>query len=514
MDPVIAHLTTIVGARGVLGPADLGARADGIFSSETMQGRALVRPANTAEVSAVMRWCHEQGLVVIPHGGLTGLTHATKSGPSDIIISTERMRAIEAIDPMQRTATVQAGVTLQALQEAVEAQGMIYPLDLGARGTATLGGTVATNAGGNRVLRYGMTRDMVLGLEAVLADGTVISSLYPLIKNNTGYDLKHLFIGSEGTLGVITRLVLRLREKPLASHTAMVAVETFDQVAGLLRHMDRALGGALSSFEVMWRSYYTLVTTPPAKGRAPLPNGHSFYVLLESQGSAPERDAENFQEALGAAMEQGLLVDAMIAQSESETRALWAIRDDVVQLRRDGDPVGFDISLPVSRMDDYVREVERRLEALPIKSLLYVFGHLGDGNLHVVVAVPGGFTPDLKHEIETAVYAPLQARGGSVSAEHGIGLDKKPWLPVSRTEPELAVMRHQARARSARAAQSRQDFGPARRLRSDCSRLKRSTVARKSGVIAREGARSSKRYQCKGNSSSVRNTGSPRFRGG
>lgn len=446
MDPVVEHLATIVGPSGVLGPADLSSRAAGVFNPASMQGRALVRPANTAEVSAVMRWCHDQGLAVVPHGGLTGLTNATLSGPDDIIISTERMRAIESIDPVQRAAIVQAGVTLQTLQEAVEAQGMIYPLDLGARGTATLGGTVATNAGGNRVLRYGMTRDMVLGLEAVLADGTVISSLYPLIKNNTGYDLKHLFIGSEGTLGVITRLVLRLREKPLASHTAIVAVESFDQVAGLLRHMDRALGGALSSFEVMWRSYYELVTSPPAKSRPPLPQGHAFYVLLESQGSAPERDAESFQEALGEAMEQGLLVDAVIAQSETETRAFWAARDDVEQLGRDGAPVGFDVSLGISQMDGYVQEVERRLDALAAKCLLYVFGHLGDGNLHVVVAVPAGLTPDLKHDIETAVYAPLPARGGSVSAEHGIGLDKKPWLPVSRTEQELALMRAIKRA--------------------------------------------------------------------
>ena len=441
MDPMLDKLVSIVGPAGVLGPDELKTRSAGVFLRDSLKGRALVRPANTEEVSAVMRLCHEHDLVVVPHGGLTGLTRATQSGPSDIILSTERMRTIEAIDPMQRTATVQAGVTLQTLQEAVEAHGLIYPLDLGARGTATLGGTVATNAGGNRVLRYGMTRDMVLGLEAVLADGTIVSSLYPLIKNNTGYDIKHLFIGSEGTLGIITRLVLRLREKPLASHTAMVALEKFDDVAGLLRHMDRALGGALSSFEVMWRPYYELVTTPPAKGRPPLAQSYPFYVLLETQGSDGERDRLRFEGALEAAMEQGLVVDAVIAQSDADTLAFWAVRDDVEQLGRHGRALGFDVSLPIAQMDGYVREVEKALAETVPEYRLYIFGHLGDGNLHVVVTVPAEVVRDVKKKVESAVYSPLQARVGSISAEHGIGIDKKPWLPMSRTKQELAVMR-------------------------------------------------------------------------
>ncbi|MFL9500234.1 FAD-binding oxidoreductase [Rhodopseudomonas palustris] len=368
------------------------------------------------------------------------------TGPADIILSTERMRTIEAVDPIQRTAIVQSGVVLQALHEAVEAQDLFFPLDLGARGTCTLGGMASTNAGGNRVLRYGMMRDMILGMEVVLADGTVVSSMAPFIKNNTGYDLKHLFIGAEGTLGVITRLVLRLREKPLASQTALVALENFDAVAALLRHMDRSLGGALSSFEVMWRSYYELVTPPPAKGRAPLTGNHAFYVLLETQGNARERDAANFEEALGIAMEEELVADAVIARSDAETRRLWAIRDDVEQLGRNGYPVGFDISLPISQMQDYLSEVDSRLAGLNVATWPYVFGHLGDGNLHVVVAVPREAAGLAKSQVEKAVYEPLQIRGGSISAEHGIGLDKRAWLPVSRSPAELAVMRAIKRA--------------------------------------------------------------------
>jgi FAD/FMN-containing dehydrogenase len=194
----------------------------------------------------------------VTHGGLTGLVHGADAGPAEVILSLERMRNIEDIDPVQRTATVQAGVALQALQEAVEQHGLAFPLDLGARGTATLGGNAATNAGGNRVIRYGMTRDMVLGLEAVLADGTVASSLNRLIKNNAGYDLKQMFIGSEGTLGVITRLVLRLREKPTTANMAFVGLESFDKVARFLKHMDRALGGTLSAGRVVKMGTVTL----------------------------------------------------------------------------------------------------------------------------------------------------------------------------------------------------------------------------------------------------------------
>ena len=208
---VVQSLRAIVGNDGVLDAKETATRAAGVMRFDTLVAQALVRPKTTEQVSAVVRWCNDNGLRVVTHGGLTGLVHGADAGPGDVILSLERMRAIESIDPQQRTATVQAGVVLQTLQEAVDAQQLAFPLDLGARGTATLGGNAATNAGGNRVIRYGMMRDMVLGLEAVLADGSIVSSMSPLMKNNTGYDLKQLFIGSEGTLGVITRLVLRLR---------------------------------------------------------------------------------------------------------------------------------------------------------------------------------------------------------------------------------------------------------------------------------------------------------------
>jgi FAD/FMN-containing dehydrogenase len=351
------------------------------------------------------------------------------------------MRAIEAIDPVQRIAVVQAGVTLQALQEAVEQHDLSFPLDLGARGSATLGGNAATNAGGNRVIRYGMMRVMILGLEVVLADGTVMSSMNHLIKNNAGYDLKQIFVGSEGTLGIITRLVLRLREKPRSQDVAIVAVPDFAALTKLLKHIDGALGGALSAFEVMWQSFYRLVTSPPARGKAPLGQEHPYYVLIESLGADVKLDSERFVAALESALEQKLIADAAVAQSEADRRAFWALRDDVVQVMVGGQPVVFDISLPLAAMEGYVEILSGDLKAGIGEHRLWIFGHLGDGNLHVIVQVQPQDYLALRPKIEALVYRSLGGLGGSISAEHGIGLEKKPYLAVCRSESEIALMR-------------------------------------------------------------------------
>ena len=425
----------------MLDAAEVATRSAGVWRPDRLRAAALVRPASTADVASVLRWCHDHRVGVVTQGGLTGLVHGADAGPDEVILSLERMRAIEDIDPLQRTATVQAGVVLQALQDAVEPHGLAFPLDLGARGTATLGGNAATNAGGNRVIRYGMMRDMVLGLEAVLADGTVVSSLNPLIKNNAGYDLKHLFIGSEGTLGVITRLVLRLREKPLSTNMAVAGLGSFDAVAGFLKHMDRALGGSLSAFEVMWQSFYRLVTTPPATGRPPVAQDHPYYVLIESQGADRVLDTSRFGAAMEAAFEAGLVADAAISQSDSDCAAFWSLRDDVEQVLHGGLPVLFDVSLPTAAMAGFADTLREALPRAIGAHKLWIFGHLGDGNLHVIVQVPPEDYVAARPKIESLVYAPLAACRGSVSAEHGIGLEKKPWLRLSRSEEEIALMR-------------------------------------------------------------------------
>ena len=437
----IEALRSIVGGNGVLDAAQVATRTAGAWRPDNLRAAALVRPASTDEVSRVMRWAHENNIAIVTQGGLTGLVHGADAGPAEVILSLERMRNIEKIDPLQRTATVQAGVALQVLQEAVEKHDLAFPLDLGARGTATLGGNAATNAGGNRVIRYGMTRDMVLGLEAVLADGTVISSLNHLIKNNAGYDLKHLFIGSEGTLGVVTRLVLRLREKPTTSNMAFVGLGSFANVAGFLKHMDRSLGGTLSAFEVMWQDFYKLVTTAPARGRPPIAQDYPYYVLVESQGADRDLDTRRFEAAMEAAIESGLILDAAISQSDSDCHAFWALRDDVEQVMPGGVPVIFDVSLPIAEMESFTTKLKANLPAAIGEHKLWIFGHLGDGNLHIIVQVRPEDYASARPRIEALVYSPLATFKGSVSAEHGIGLEKKPYLQVSRSENEIALMR-------------------------------------------------------------------------
>lgn len=428
-----------LGESAILSGAEVTGRSAGIWGPpRNLEARLLVRPVSTSEVSVLLARCHAAGQTVVTHGGLTGVVDGTWAGPDDLILSTERMRVIEEIDTVGRTMTVQAGVTLEAVQQAAAAAGLMFPLDLGARGSATIGGNAATNAGGNRVIRYGMIRDSILGLEAVLADGTVVSSLNGLLKNNAGYDLKQLFVGSEGTLGVITRLVLRLRPQPASQHTALAVVPDFGSMVSLLQKTDAALGGTLSAFEALWGEYYDFIVA--AQGHAPLPDGQPFYVLLEMLGADPEGDAERFADVLAAMMEEGLASDIVLAKSDGERERLWGVRDDVVQLLTLEPMFLFDVSLPLREMEAYTRRLRSALIAHWSDARLYIFGHLGDGNLHLGISAG---TPDGagREEVEALVYGPLEGYRGSVSAEHGIGLEKKPWLDRCRSAGEIALMR-------------------------------------------------------------------------
>ena len=402
---------------------------------------AVLRPRTTADVVRILRLAHAAGQAVVPWGGCTGLVDGA-SADGALALSLERMNAIEQIDETNRVMRVQAGCILQKACEGAEARGLLLPLDLGARGSATVGGVIATNAGGNRVLRWGMTRDMVLGLEAVLADGTVINTLNTLIKNNAGYDLKQLFIGSEGTLGVVTRAVLRVRPKPLSENVALLAVDAFEHLPRTLTRLERELGGSLSSFEVMWAEFYRLVTTAPALGRPVLPHGHPFYVLVETRGVNAAADAEHFENVLAGALEAGEVADAVIAKSDTERKAMWGLRDDVPQVTREGPMCAFDVSLKIDDMPGYLDEVHRALSARwGSECRFVVWGHLGDGNLHLMVGVKDA-SPQAHHEIEAQVYGALATRpGSSISGEHGIGLQKRAFLSCSRTPEEIALMR-------------------------------------------------------------------------
>jgi FAD/FMN-containing dehydrogenase len=436
---LLQQLRSIVGKDGVVAGADLQQRACSYWDPSPLRAKALVRPRSTAELSEVMKLCHVRNQPVVTHGGLTGVVEGVAVSEQELVVSLERMNAIEEIDTVGRTAVVQAGAVLQTVQEKVAEQDLYFPLDLGARGSCTIGGNVATNAGGINVIRYGMMRELVLGLEAVMADGTVISSMNRMLKNNAGYDLKQLFIGSEGTLGIVTRVVLKLKEAPASHNTAMVALESFDAVAQLLKFMERKLAGHLSAYEVMWGDYFQAVTAPGFH-RAPMSRDYRFYVVMEANGADTNADATQFMNALEAAVEDGLVVDAVIPKSESERAALWGIREDFEAITEVHPTFLYDVSLPIVHMDEYILQVEARLAARWPEGQCYVLGHIGDGNLHLFVS-PGFGDQSLHAEADQDVYQPLMPYGGSVSAEHGIGVEKLAWLGSCRSGPELALMR-------------------------------------------------------------------------
>jgi FAD/FMN-containing dehydrogenase len=297
------------------------------------------------------------------------------------------------------------------------------------------------NAGGTRVLRYGLMRDLVLGVEAVLADGTVIPALNHMLKNNAGYDLRQLFVGSEGTLGVITRLVLRLFPAQPAAATALLAAEEFGQVIELLRLLGADLGGSLTSFEVMWPEYYWLTTMPPAPSRPPLKRGYAYYVLVEALGVKDDQLRRQFQAALDHAYNAGLLTNGAVANSETQRAALWRVREDSEQIERQHHlTFGFDVSLPVAEMEEYVEDVRSGLQLhLGDEAVCWVYGHLADGNLHVNVWAPQ-ITAGDRLLVEQVVYGAVKLAGGSISAEHGIGLEKKAYLTWCRSPEEIELM--------------------------------------------------------------------------
>ena len=436
---LIASLRAIVGPSGLLEGDDVRSRYPGYFM-DGIGARVLVRPTTTEEVSRVMALCNERGQSVVTQGGMSGWVRGTQTTADDLILSLERMNHIEEIDAVNRTATVQAGVVLQNLQEAVEEYQLVFPLDLGGRGSCQLGGNASTNAGGLRVIRYGMMRQLVLGVEAVMADGTVVSSLNKMIKNNAGYDLKQLFLGTEGTLGIITRLVVRLYEQPLSSNTCMVALTDFSRVASFLRFMDRSLGGMLSAFEVLDRDFYA-TNTADGRHRPPLAASYPYFVLLEALGYDQQRDANQFESILGEALEQGLIEDAVLPRSESERESLWAIREDLEHILADMKPFqAFDVSLPIGEMESYMGEVRARVCGRWPRARICFLGHVGDGNLHIAIGCGSDRPGDIR-AVEECVYHPLASVGGSVSAEHGIGLEKKGFLHVSRSGVEIELMR-------------------------------------------------------------------------
>ncbi len=413
--------------------------------------RALLRPTSLAEISRALEICDALGQPVVPQGGLTGLARgAVPLAPDEIVLSLERYAGVEEIDADAATVTVRAGTLLQSLQLAVDDAGFSLGIDLGARGSCQIGGNIATNAGGNRAIRYGVMRDQVLGLEAVLANGTVVSSLNKMLKNNAGYDLKHLFIGSEGTLGVVTRAVLKLHPRLGIATTALCATADYAATVRLWHRVRDELPTAVS-FEVMWPDFYDYVVRHTPQIAAPLAPANQFYVLIEC--ATPRRRAgsdealtpsEPLEQRLSDWLDAGLISNAAIAASLRHAQAMWTIREG---LAIDALPnlINFDVSLPIGAIGAFAARSEAAIKARWPQAVSLFFGHIGDSNLHIGVSV-ADLGSEQAHSVDEIVYGVVREMGGSISAEHGIGQLKRPYLGHSRTPEEIELMRIVKRA--------------------------------------------------------------------
>jgi FAD/FMN-containing dehydrogenase len=414
-------------------------------------GRALavLRPADTAQVAATVRLCLEARVPMVPQGGNTGLVLGSVPDASGraVVLSLARMQAVRRVNAVNRTMTVDAGVILQRAQEAAAAQGCLFPLSLAAEGSCTIGGNLSTNAGGTGVLRYGNARELCLGLEVVTPQGEIWSGLRGLRKDNTGYDLRDLFIGAEGTLGIITGAVLKLYPQPKASVTALAGMASPAAALRLLSVMQDHCGASLTGFELMSAYCLRLVGKHfPAVPQA-LGAGHAQYALLELSSSESDAHAAALLErALGAALADGVVQDAVVASSAAQSRGLWDLREHIpLAQAADGKNIKHDISLPVSAIADFIAAAEPQLQSAFPGCQLVCFGHLGDGNLHFNVAPPPGVThEDFLHSQEAVnrvVYDAVAAFGGSISAEHGIGALKRDELARYKSPVELNLMR-------------------------------------------------------------------------
>jgi FAD/FMN-containing dehydrogenase len=449
MTSLLASLRDAVGAAQVLTDGDLSAFE--LDWRKRFRGRALavVRPADTAQVAAALRACAEHGASVVPQGGNTGLVGGgvPDASGTQVLLSLTRMNRIRAIDRANLTLTAEAGCVLQAVQQAAADAGLLLPLSLAAEGSCTIGGNLATNAGGTQVLRFGNAREQCLGLEVVTADGQVWDGLSGLRKDNTGYDLRDLFIGSEGTLGVITAATLKLQPRPAATGTALAAAGTLEQCVALLGLAQARLGAGLTGFEVMNRFSLELVARHFPTLPQPLP-GAAWTVLLEqSDGEGEQTARTRLESLLEAALDAGAITDAVVAESLAQSRALWHLRESIpLAQSQEGPNIKHDISLPVSAIAGFVARTDAAL-ALAFPGMRLVnFGHLGDGNLHYNVQAPEGMTGQQfmdrhEHAVNTLVYDAVCALGGSISAEHGVGALKREELAQRKSAVALQMMR-------------------------------------------------------------------------
>ncbi|OGB34231.1 MAG: hydroxyacid dehydrogenase [Burkholderiales bacterium RIFCSPLOWO2_12_FULL_61_40] len=448
-DTLLESLRAAVGATHVLTEGDLSAWEQDWRKRERGKALAVVRPASTNEVAQVVKLCGQAGVSIVPQGGNTGMVVGSTPDASgtQIVLSLQRMQQVRVLDAANLTVTVEAGCVLQSLQDACEKAGFLFPLSLASEGSCTIGGNLGTNAGGTQVVRYGNTRELCLGLEVVTAQGEVWNGLSGLRKDNTGYDLRHLFIGSEGTLGVITAATMRLYPLPAAQLTAFAAVPSLEAAVELLGLAHRFLNAGLTGFEVMEKFALSLVTKHFPQQRVPFQDAPYCVVLENSDHESEAHARTQFERLLEAAMEQGCVQDAVVAESMAQAKALWHIRESIpLAQAQEGLNIKHDISVAVSRIPEFVRVTDALIQQSFPGARMVNYGHLGDGNLHYNVQAPLGadaqtFLKEQEAALNALVYASVDQFGGSISAEHGIGSLKRDKLEHHKSPVALQMMR-------------------------------------------------------------------------
>ncbi len=412
------------------------------------QSKLTLKPKTTEQVSQILKYANEHSLAIVPQGGNTGLVGGSIPVFDEIVLNVSNLNSIRSFDKTSGILKADAGVVLEIADQYLAEHGYIFPLDLGAKGSCHVGGVVATNAGGLRLLRYGSLHGSVLGLEVVLPDGRVLSSLDALRKDNTGYDLKQLFIGSEGTLGVITGVSILCPPRPQSFNVAFLGVESYEAVKTTFKSAKRELGEILSAFELM-DSNSQVLAKEHLKTTHPLEDEHPFYVLIETSGSDATHDQEKLEKFLEQAFEQEIISDGVIAQDETQLKNLWNWREQIPEASTIGGGVyKYDVSLPLDHLYGLVDAVRERLiehkllgetEEFPVVDAIG-YGHVGDGNLHLNVAVRR-YTKDVEKVLEPFVYEWVSSKKGSISAEHGLGFQKKNYIGYSKSELEIELMK-------------------------------------------------------------------------
>ena len=439
---IINLFEEILDTSSILSGDELKSRFYHIWKTNiSLESLCLLLPKSSEEISAIVKICNDNNQEIIVHGGLTNLVGSTISNRNQVVISLERMNKIIEIDEQGKTITCESGAIIEDIINAVKDKDLLLPLNFGARGSAQIGGAVSTNAGGLRVFKYGMTRNLVMGIEAILPDGTIISSLKKLMKDNSGYDLKQLFIGSEGTLGIVTKVVLRLYRLPKTRYTSLAVTNNYQNVLDLLKIMEDKISSSLTGFELLWNETYKKMVDDKTLYNMYLPDNFKYYVFIEYMGGDFENDYNDFESVVLDCVDKGLIDDAVIGKDDKEQVNIWGIREDVAVLadEREFDQQ-FDISIPVALIGEVIDKISKELKDCEGVKTSYPFGHVADGNIHFIIGKDSD-NDDLKSKINDIIYNNTKLVDGSISAEHGIGLDKKKYLIKSRSEDEIELMR-------------------------------------------------------------------------